>query len=97
MTMPHIVYSLRFETERKPGEPITEFIVPLDRQGNSTGDLIPIGKPRVVDLRPGDSFVHGPTQTRYKLTALSAYRQHHLSDELVAAGNIPADGFLVAR
>jgi hypothetical protein len=95
--MPRIVYSLRFETERQPGEPITEFIVPLDRQGNSAGDLLPIGKRRAVDLRPGDFFVHGPTQKRYKLTAMSAYRQHELTDERVATGRVPLDGYLVAR
>ena len=32
--MPRLVYSLRFETERKPGDPIIEFIVPLDPHGN---------------------------------------------------------------
>ena len=95
--MPRLVYSLRFETEREPGEPITEFIVPLDRKGNGGGGLIPIGKPRVVDLRPGDSLLHVETQKQYRLTALSAYRQHQLSDEDVARGSIPADGYLVSR
>ena len=33
--MPRLVYSLLFETERKPGEPIIGFVVPLDRAGNS--------------------------------------------------------------
>ena len=51
----------------------------------------------VVDLRPGDQFIHGPTQKQYKLTAMSAYRQHQLSDELIAAGQVPTDGFLVAK
>jgi hypothetical protein len=72
-----------------------EFIVPLDREGNGAGNIRPIGKPRVVDLRPGDSFVHGPTQKRYKLAAMSAYRQHTLTDEMIAAGQIPSDGYLV--
>ncbi len=73
--MPRVVYSLRFEAERQPGEPITEFIVPLDRQGNGLG--------------------HVETQKRYKLTAVSAYRQHQVSDEVVASGDISPDGYLV--
>ena len=95
--MPRLVYSLHFETEREPGAPIIGFVVPLDRQGNGLGAIVPIGKPRVVDLRPGDSFVHGPTQKQYKLTALSAYRQHHLTDESIAAGHVSPDGYLVPR
>jgi hypothetical protein len=91
--MPRLVYSLHFETERQPGESITEFIVPLDRQGNSAS-FRPVGKSRVVDLRPGDTFVHGPTQKRYTLAALSAYRQHLVSDEDVGRH---ADGYLVPR
>jgi hypothetical protein len=54
--MPRLVYSLRFETERQPGDPITEFIVPLDRKGNSTV-IRPVGKPRVVDLRPAHGLL----------------------------------------
>src|SRR5262245_40786084 len=84
--MPRLVYSLHFATERQPREPITEFIVPLDREGYSP-NIRPVGKPRVVDLRPSDFFVHGPTQKRHKLTALSAYRQNHVSDEDVERGS----------
>jgi hypothetical protein len=50
-----------------------------------------------VDLRPGDSFAHVPTQKTYKLTAMSAYRQNQVSDELLASGDAPADGYLVPR
>ena len=92
--MPRIVYSLRFETAPAPEGLAAEFIVPLDRDGNSR-NIRPIGKPRVVDLRPGDSFTHRPTQKRYKLTAMVAYRQHTLSEERIAAGYVPADGYLV--
>jgi hypothetical protein len=92
--MPRIVYSLHFVTENPApagGMPV-EFIVPLDRQGNGAGNIRPLGKPRVVDLRPGDEFVHWPTQKRYKLKAMSAYRQHTLTQEMIAAGRIPPDG-----
>lgn len=94
--VPRLIYSLRFETERQAGAPIMGFVVPLDRAGNSP-NFRPVGKPRVVDLRPGDSFVHGPTQKRHTLTALSAYRQSQVSDELLAAGHVRADGYLVPR
>jgi hypothetical protein len=94
--MPRLVYSLRFETERKPGGPITEFIVPLDPQGNSR-NFRPAGKPRVVDLRPGDHFLHEPTKQDYRLTAMSAYRQHDISEEKLASGWKPSEGFLVPR
>jgi hypothetical protein len=94
--MPRLVYSLLFETEREPAAKIVEFIFNLNHASNSC-NIRPVGKPRVVDLRPGDEFVHGPTQKRYKLAALSAYRQHQLSDGLVAAGRVPADGYLVQR
>jgi hypothetical protein len=97
--MPRLVYSLHFETERQPGAlpdaPIIEFIVPLDGEGNSAG-IRPVDKPRVVELRPGDSFEHGPTQKRYKLTAMSAYRAHQLADEMLGAGQVRRDGYLVA-
>jgi hypothetical protein len=69
--------------------------VPLDREGNS-GGIRPVDEPRVVDLRPGDSFVHGPTQKRYKLTAMSAHRQSQVSDEMLGAGQVRRDGYLVA-
>ena len=59
--MPRLVYSLKFETARVPGAEIIEFIVNLTPAGTCPG-IQPIGKPRVVDLRPGDEFVHGPTQ-----------------------------------
>jgi hypothetical protein len=75
---------------------VLEFIVLLDRDGNSR-IIRPLGKPRVVDLWPGDWFIHGPKQKRYKLAAMSAYRQHQLSDELITAGDVPADEDLVAR
>jgi hypothetical protein len=53
--MPRLVYSLRLE----PGGELVEFIVPFDPQGNSmAGGIKPIGKARIVDLRPGDSFTH---------------------------------------
>jgi hypothetical protein len=90
--MPRLVYSLLFETERVPVAEIVEFIIPLDRRGNGGGGLVPIGKPRVVDLRPGDEFLHVETQKRYKRTALRAYRQHQLSDELIAAGTFRRTG-----
>jgi hypothetical protein len=79
-----------------PREPIIEFVVPLDRAGACPG-IQPIGKLRVVDLRPGDSFVHRPTQKPFKLAAMSTYRQNQVSDELLASGDAPADGYLVPR
>ena len=32
--MPRIIYSLHLDCEREPGEPITGFVVPLNREGN---------------------------------------------------------------
>jgi hypothetical protein len=95
--MPRLVYSLHFTTEQAAGGALPlESIVPLDRAGKSR-NIRPLGKARVVDLRPGDSFLHRPTQKQYKLWAMSAYRQHPLSEEDVASGNFPADGYLVPR
>src|SRR5262245_24773436 len=51
--MPRLVYSLLFETERKPIAEIIEFVVNLTPAGNSTGGIVPVDKRRVVDLRPG--------------------------------------------
>ena len=90
---PRLLAALR---EREPGAPIIGFVVPLDQRGNSP-NFRPLGRPRVVDLRPGDSFVHGPTQMAYKLTALSAYRQHEISEERLASGWKATEGYLVAR
>ncbi len=70
--------------------------MPLDRKGIDC-DILPIGKRRVVDLRPGDWFVHRPTRKRYQLARMVAYRQHELSDELIAAGDVSADGYLVPK
>jgi hypothetical protein len=56
-----------------------------------------IAKARVVDLRPGDYFLHRPTQKRYKLAAISAYRQHQLTEELLASDYVPTDGYVVPR
>jgi hypothetical protein len=96
--MPRLIYSLHLDCEREPGKPITGFVVPLDRQGNSVPrGIVPIGKARVVDLRVGDWFLRGPTGKKYKLAGISAYRQHQLSEEQVAAGDIPSDGYVVAK
>ena len=96
--MPRIIYSLHLDCERVPGEPITAFVVPLNREGNSQpGGIRPIGKPRVVDLRVGDWFRHRPTGKKYKLAGISAYRQHQVTEEQVAAGDIPSDGYVVSK
>src|SRR5262245_44417214 len=91
--MPRLVYPLLFETERKPGAEIVEFVVNLTLEGKSmTGSIVPIGEPRIVDLRPGDHFLHVRSQKRYKLAHMSAYRQHQISEEKLAAdGGRPKD------
>ena len=61
------------------------------------GGIRPIGKARVVDLRVGDSFLHRPSGKKYKLTGIVACRQHQLTEEQVAAGNIPKDGYVVRQ
>jgi hypothetical protein len=88
--MPRLVYSLHFETERQPGAPIIGFVVPLDRSGNSP-NFRPVGRPRVVDLRPGDSFVHGQAHGAVGI------RQHEVSEERLAGGWKATEGYLVAR
>jgi hypothetical protein len=96
--MPRLIYSLHLDCERVPGEPITAFVVQLDREGHGVaGGIRPIGKARVVDLRVGDWFLHRPSGKKYKLTGIVAYRQHKLTDEQVAAGDIPKDGYLVPK
>jgi hypothetical protein len=92
--MSRLVYSLLFETERAPGAEIIDFVVPLTPVGTCPG-LEPIGKPRIVDLRPGDSFLHVGMQKEYKLTALRAYRQHTISEEKLASVWKPTEGYLV--
>src|SRR5262245_25038322 len=97
--MPRVIYSLHLDCEREPGQPITAFVVNLNRAGNSEiGGIVPIGKPRIVDLRVGDWF-RAPTD-REEVQAgrhLSAYRQHQLTEEQVAAGDIPRDGYVAIK
>jgi hypothetical protein len=38
-----------------------------------------------------------PTGKKDKLAAISAYRQHHLTEELLASGYIPKDGYVVTK
>jgi hypothetical protein len=45
----------------------------------------------------GDWFLHRPSGEKYKLAGISAYRQHQLTEEQVAAGDIPKDGYVVAK
>ena len=96
--MPRIIYSLHLDCEREPGKPITGFVVPLNREGNSeTGGIVPIGKNRVVDLRVGDWFLHRPSGEKYKLAGISAYRENQISEERVASSDRTKDGWVVPK
>ncbi len=70
--MPRLVYSLQFETEREAGQPIIEFIVPLDRRGNCVGPLLPIGSRAAWTYGPA---IPSSTARRRGRTSSRRYRR----------------------
>ena len=92
--MPRIIYSLKFDLEQDPRGGIVQLIASLDCDGQSLfcEAILPIE--RVIDLRPGDEVWHGPGKQAYLIKGVEAYRDNHISRELLES-DPPTDGYVV--
>jgi hypothetical protein len=85
-----VIYSLELELDAGPGPELMYLICPLDRDGNTLQSYV-LGKPRMIDVRPGDMVQHA--RGRWKVLGVKAWRETYIPDGQPA----PADGYLVQR
>jgi hypothetical protein len=73
--MPRIIYSLLFWVEPDDPPPAGMCLVAnLDRSGNSEFCRPCAPKARIIDFRAGDSLHHVRSGRKYRILAVSAYR-----------------------
>ena len=75
--MLRIIHAIELKTESH-GDSCNTLVAWLNRDGNSPS-IMPIGKPRAIDLRIGDEFEHKQLG-RHRITGISAFRDSIIPD-----------------
>ena len=92
ITMPRIIYSLKFDLERGPSGEIVQLIAPLDPTGQSPHCRPCMPKRRVIDLRIGDYVWYG--RRTYLIEGVEAYRENRIAPEQLRT-ELPTEGYVV--
>ena len=92
LTMPRIIYSLKFDLGRTPNGEIMQLIAPLDPRGQSPYCRPCMPKRRIIDLRVGDQVSHG--RRTYLIEGVEAYRENRIGQERLES-NPPTEGYVV--